>query len=330
MTVAWLRGIVAAPVLPVARPLCAIAMLFATGCVQEADAGGEPGAVQLTSELGHAYSSLPDTLGTLEAADSLLAARPGETEAVLEAAAAHAALWRYREAIALYDSAIALDPTDWRPWRFRGHRHISLRDLEPAVRDLEEAWRLDSLSFDVAYHLGLAHYLSGHWNDAADAYARCMDLASDSAALALDAAGALPAGFRACTDMATVDNDRVAMTEWRWRALRRGGRLDEARRLIEGIQDDMDVGTNASYHQLLLMHRGDRPVDAVFDTTRLTGNQFETIGYGVAVHRLTEGDTAAALDLMRRIVERGDRWQAFGFIAAEQDLLRLAQADTAR
>ncbi len=78
------------------------------------------------------------------------------------------------------------------------------------------------------------------------------------------------------------------------------------------------------------MHKGLRDRAAVFDTTRLNGNQFETIGYGVAVQLLTDGDTAAAVDLMRRIVRRGDRWQAFGFIASEQDLLRLGGPDTLR
>jgi tetratricopeptide (TPR) repeat protein len=298
--------------------VCALAYACEAGA-----RSGVPEAPQFVSPLGPTYFSLPDTLDTLPAADSVMAASPGDIEAVLEAAAARGALWRYREAIALYDSAIAIEADDWRPWRFRGHRHISLREFDDAVRDLEEATRLESLSFDVAYHLGLARYLQGEWDLAADAYARCMDLAADSAALALNASAEVPAGFRACMDMATVDNDRVAMTEWRWRALRRAGRMAEADSLLGDIHADMDVGTNASYHRLLLLHKGERTMDVVFDTTRFTGNQFETVGYGVAVHRLTAGDTAGALDIMRRIVQRGDRWQAFGFIAAEQDLLRL-------
>jgi tetratricopeptide (TPR) repeat protein len=276
---------------------------------------------ELVSPLGHAYLALGDSTGAIAAADSVLATRPADVEAVLDAAAARAARWRYAEAIVLYDSAIALAPEDWRPWRFRGHRHVSLRRFDQAVTDLTRASTLDSLSFDVAYHLGLALYLRGEFDAAADAYGDCMRLAAAPSARA--PAADAPVGFRSCAGMADVDNDRVAVTEWRWRALRRAGRMAEADALLDGIEEDMDVGTNRSYHALLLLHKDARTTDEVFDTTQLTGNQFETIGYGVAVDWLTEGDTARAIDLMRRIVERGDRWQAFGFIAAEADLVRL-------
>ncbi len=298
-----------------------LALLLLVACTATGDApAGEP---ELQSPLGRAYFALEDTTGSIAQADSALRDRPGDLDRLLAAAAARAALWQYNDAIEIYDSAIALYPSDWRAWRFRGHRHISLRRFDQAVQDLERARTLDSLSFDVAYHLGLAHFLRGDWDAAAEAYGRCMRLAGDSAALALR--DGLPQGFRSCTDMATVDNDRVAMAEWRWRALRRGGQMEEAARLLDGIHPDMDVGTNASYHDLLLMHKGARAVDVVFDTTRLTGNQFETIGYGVAVQWLTEGDTTRALGLLRRIVEDGERWQAFGFIAAEADLVRLGR-----
>lgn len=300
---------------PIPILLCAA---LAGACEASATPDMDP---ELVSPLGHAYFALADTAGSIAAADSVRATRPGDIEALLDAGAARAARWRYAEAISLYDSAIALAPQDWRPWRHRGHRHISLRRFDDAVRDLRRAHELDSLSFDVAYHLGLAHYLRGDFSDAADAYAACMRLADQPDAA--ERAAALPAGFRSCMDMATVDNDLVAITEWRWRALRRAGRAAEADRLLQRIRPDMDVGSNRAYHALLLLHRDLQDVDAVFDTTRLTGNEFETIGYGVAVDWLTEGDTARALDLMRRIVERGDRWQAFGFIAAESDLVRL-------
>ena len=294
-----------------------LVLLLLTACQEATPTPGQP---ELVSALGRTHFAQEDTAGSIEDADSVLRAQPDDIDALLSAAGARAAVWRYHEAIALYDSAVALHPTDWRPWRFRGHRHISLRQLDAALQDLERARQLDSLSFDVAYHLGLARYLKGDWESAADEYARCMRLAESPDAPAVSAA--LPTGFRACTNVGVVDNDRVAITEWRWRALRRAGRIDEAMQLLDSIDADMDIGTNASYHALLLMHKGERNVEQVFDTT-VVSEQFETIGYGVAVHWLTEGDTARALELMRRIVTRGDRWQSFGFIAAESDLLRL-------
>lgn len=273
---------------------------------------------ELISPLGREYFALEDTAQAIAEADSALRENPGDLELLLAAAAARAAHWQYGAAIELYDSAIARHPDDWRAWRFRGHRHISLRRFDQAVRDLQQAHARDSASFDVAYHLGLAYYLTGQYDEAADAYAHCMDMAEGAAAPEIRSAA-----LRTCMGIADVDNDRVAMAEWRWRALRRAGRRVEAEELLESIHSDMEVGTNGSYYALLLLHKGERSLAEVFDTTRLTANQFETIGYGVAVQWLTDGDTARALDLMRRVVERGDRWQAFGFIASERDLLAL-------
>lgn len=300
---------------PVRRCSVLFLGLALAGCDSASSAEREP---ELVSALGRAYYALEDTADLIGAADAVRRDNPDDLESILAAAARRATLWQYGAAIELYDTAIARYPDDWRAWRFRGHRHISLRRFDQAVRDLEQAVVRDSVSFDVAYHLGLAYYLSGQYDAAEDAYARCMLLAEDPAARAMETSTR-----RTCMGIADVDNDRVAITEWRWRALRRAGRHAEASELLRDIHADMDVGTNASYHALLLLHKGERTVEEVFDPTRLTGNQFETIGYGVAVQWLTDGDSARALDLMRRLVDRGDRWQAFGFIAAERDLLAL-------
>jgi tetratricopeptide (TPR) repeat protein len=274
---------------------------------------------------GRAWFSLPDTSGAIARADSALSTSPNDVEKTLAAAAARAAVWRYCEAIELYTRAVELAPNDWRPYRFRGHRYISLRRLDEAVRDLERAAALDSLSFDVAYHLGLAYYLRGDYARAAEVYGRCMGLAEKPDAIQLERSGRLPQGFRSCMRMASNDDDRVAMADWRYRALRRAGRDDDARRLLDTIRGDMNVGVNTSYLQALLFYKGVRTEGEILDPRRITGNQLETIGYGVANFHLAQGDTARALSLMRRIASDDSRWQAFGFIAAETDLQRLSE-----
>ena len=55
-------------------------------------------------------------------------------------------------------------------------------------------------------------------------------------------------------------------------------------------------------------------------------NSFATTGFGVANWYLLEGDNEAALELIRRIVD-GDPWNAFGYIAAETELLRLQEEE---
>jgi imidazolonepropionase-like amidohydrolase len=278
---------------------------------------------ELVSPLGlGAYHALPDTAGALAAAEAALAAG-ADADRLLAAAAALAGLWRYGDAIRVYDRAIATAPGDWRAYRFRGHRRISLRRFDAAVRDLERARELAPHSFDVSYHLALAYYLRGEFAAAADEYARCMGLAEDPAALALLREGRLPQGFRACMHMAEADNDRVAMAEWRWRALRRAGRDAEAARLLDTIRPDMQVTSNRAYLETLLYHRGLLDEATLMDPATLTENRFETLGYAIAVGHLLDGRPERARRLLDAIVERGDRWNAFGFIAAEADLLRM-------
>ncbi|MDQ8165896.1 MAG: hypothetical protein P3A28_09100, partial [Gemmatimonadota bacterium] len=51
-------------------------------------------------------------------------------------------LGRLRESIAVYTRGIELYPND--PWmyRHRGHRYVSVREFDNAIRDLERAWTL--------------------------------------------------------------------------------------------------------------------------------------------------------------------------------------------
>jgi tetratricopeptide (TPR) repeat protein len=300
------------------------ALLAALGAPLAAQQAGraEP---ELVSPLGRSFYALPDTAGAIARADAALAASPWSADALLAAAAARAGVWRYGEAIALYTRGIERYPDDWRFHRFRGHRYISTRRFDEAVRDLERAAALDSLSFDVAYHLGLAHYLQGDFERAAQVYGRCMDLAESEAALALERSGQLPQGFRSCMAMAANDNDRVAMADWRYRALRRAGRHEEAARLLETIHPDMRVGSNATYLETLLFYKGLKPEEEILDPSRFTGNQLETITYAVANWHQIEGDTARAHAMFQRIVDEGSQWSAFGYIGAETELRRMGR-----
>ena len=51
-------------------------------------------------------------------------------------------MWRYREAIEIYTKGIALHPTNALFYRHRGHRYITVRELDRAVADLARAAEL--------------------------------------------------------------------------------------------------------------------------------------------------------------------------------------------
>ncbi len=225
-------------------------------------------------------------------------------------------LWRYREAIAAFTRAIELDPDDPRPYRHRGHRYVSIRELDLAIADLEYAKGLaaphpdkvepdgqpnaagiptSTLKSNIGYHLGLAWFLKGDFAEAERCYRDCLEFADYS------------------------DDMWVATGDWLVMTLRRQGRFDEAREFLTTMSD-REILENEAYRDRLKMYAGElAPAEllgAGDDDVAIA-----TYGYGVAEFLLTEGETDRALDLMKKVT-MGRYWPAFGFIAAEAELCR--------
>ena len=224
---------------------------------------------------------------------------------------------QFREAIQIFTRGIDRHPNDARMYRHRGHRYITTRRFDLAVADLERAAELvrgkpdevepDGLpnarniptgttQFNIWYHLGLAHYLRGDYRKALAAYAECMKVSRNA-------------------------DTRVATSHWMYMTLRRLGREQDANAVLVPITRDVDVIEDEAYHRLLLMYKGELPVDSLVPpvpapVTDVAG------AYGVANWYLYNRRTDEAERLYRRILARG-QWPAFGYIAAEADLVAL-------
>ena len=288
---------------------------------------GEPG-VQAVSFLGDSLTPprAPDSLRTrqraqLDSAHAAVMADPDDPEAWIWLGRRLGYLGYYREAIAAYTAALARWPDEPRLLRHRGHRWISVRQLDSAVHDLAGAAQLtydapdavepdgqpnargvptSTLQFNIWYHLGLAYYLRGDFQGALRAYRECRNVSGNADAL-------------------------VATSHWLYMTLRRLGDLEAANRVLEPITADMDVIENGAYHRLLLMYRSEMvPADLLTEAEAGDGIQNATVGYGGGNWWLYNGDTARAVDLFRRIVA-GPEWAAFGHIAAEAELARLGR-----
>lgn len=245
---------------------------------------------------------------------------PNEVNNIIWLGRRTAYLGRFRDAIAIFSTGIQNHPEDARLYRHRGHRYITLRVFELAVSDLTYAASLmrkrddqtepdglpnarniptGTLKFNIWYHLGLAYYLMGDLEAARRAY-------------------------RECLKVSTSPDMRCATSHWYYMTLRRLGRNGEARALLKPIRRDLDVIENRSYLRLLLMYKGELPVDSLLAPG--AGDQAAlddaTIGYGVANWHLYNGRAAAAESLFRRVVA-GPQWPAFGAIAAEAELKRM-------
>jgi tetratricopeptide (TPR) repeat protein len=298
-----------------------------SGAIRTASPTVLPPGVQAISFLGDTLRSLPLSAATRERYERQLAdARtayehtPTNADSIIWFGRRLAYLGRIREAIDVYTRGIALYPEN--PWlyRHRGHRYLSVRDIDRAAADLERATALVSgkpdeiepdgqpnarnmpigtLHSNIAYHLGLAYYLRADFARAVEVYRRELQEARN-------------------------DDRRVSTAHWLYMSLRRLGRDREAAEVLTPISRQMNVIENDTYHRLLLMYKGELPVDSVLVVSP-SGEMSvtdATAAYGVGNWHYYNGRRAEAERVFRRILA-GGQWGAFGYITAEAELARM-------
>ena len=230
----------------------------------------------------------------------------------------------YGEAIRVFSDGLAPNqlPDSYRLLRHRGHRFITRRNFDGAIGDLSRAAELiegvpdeiepDGMPNDkniprstthtnIYYHLGLAYYLKGDFESSAGAYRKCLAFS-------------------------TNDDMRCAAAYWLYLSLRRSNDADGAQAVLDPIHDDMDIIENFSYHKLLLLYKGETTTGELLGSADEGSIDDATLGYGIAAWHLVNDDTDQALEICRRIVD-GPAWPAFGHIAAEAELARVARPD---
>ena len=304
------------PLLLVLVPACGGGDQDADSDGNAAVAGLQPGQ-QAVSLFGEPLFEQDDTTGAIAEADAALAEAPEDVDLLIAAGRVRRNFWQYRQAMELYSRAIGLAPEDWRAYRFRGHRHISVREFDAAVVDLEAARERAPMNWDVAYHLGLAYFLEGRFEDAAQEYQRCIDLADSAEARAAQADD-----FRSCSQNAADPESFVAMTEWAVRANLRAGRDAIVEELLATVTPELEVSENIAYYHDLLMYKGLMTPDELLDPGPDAPYRRETVGYGVANWMIAQGDTVGAIELLEDLVE-DPWWPGFGRISAEVELYRL-------
>ena len=235
-------------------------------------------------------------------------------------------LGRYGESIDWYTARLADFPDSVRLRRHRGHRYLSTRMIDDAIADFEDAWKLADGTLDeiepdgapnelgiprstthtnVLYHLGLARYVKGEFEEASRVWKDCLDRCSN-------------------------DDMRVATLNWYLHALRRSGNDGAARALLVPLRTMDDVIENHAYRRIVLFQErltrratGD---DVSIDEFELGEALDASYAYGYATARWCDGEIGPAETIWRRIVDETP-WNAFGHLAAEAELARLAVAD---
>jgi hypothetical protein len=113
----------------------------------------------------------------------------------------------------------------------------------------------------------------------------------------------------------------VATSDWLYMTLRRMGREEEARRVLEPIRADMEILENDAYLRRLLMYKGELAAESLLNPEGADALTLATQGYGVGNWHLYNGRPEQARRIFQQILD-GNYWAAFGYIAAEAELAR--------
>jgi tetratricopeptide (TPR) repeat protein len=267
----------------------AIALAPALGARQS----GLP-SVQYRSPEGVEYRSLPDT-DAVRSARAALEAEPRNVARIIDLGVAQSGARQFRAAIATFTRGLELEPANALLLRWRGHRYLSVRELDRASADLTRGGAIDNTIYGIWYHLGVVQYLRGDFAEAAASFARAQPIAPDAGELA-------------------------GSTDWLWMSLSRAGRGVEAKAMLDRRPDSKPV-TNA-YTRRLQLYRGEIAPDAVLTPADTDDVQIATLAYGLGNWFLVRGDKAQARTWFERSIQSGG-WPAFGFIASEVELRRL-------
>lgn len=245
-----------------------------------------------------------------------LEANPDSLELIIWYGRRQAYLGRHLEAINVYSAGLEKYPTSYRLRRHRGHRYITTRQLSKAIEDFEmaayyslnapnsiepdgipneENQPLGNDKFNIWYHYGLTHYLSGRYDKAISAYKKCMEYS---------------------------DNDDLlsATSYWLYMTYKKIGNPELAEPILETVTDEMTIIENDTYLDLLLLFKGDKSVEELEQKAFSVDGEIDpTMGYGIGNWYQQQGDTEKANETFLKVLE-SPKWDAFGYISAEAEL----------
>ena len=201
---------------------------------------------------------------------------------------------KMQESVEAFSRAIASDRFNSLYYRHRGHRLLSRWEISNAIADFSIGAELDPDNWDILYHLGLAYFLVGSYENAKKAYCRCLELT-------------------------VSDVKRVAIVNWYWITLMKLGKCDEANIMLnENIKHGMEVDYNIPYYNLTLMYKGDVSPKELLAIDDMKDVEKITMAYGIAGYYYLSGNIDKGNKVINMILDYKEMslHYAFAYIAA--------------
>jgi len=243
---------------------------------------------------------------------------PSNIENIIWYARFTAYIGNYRESIEIYSEALKKYPNEPRLYRHRGHRYITIRELDKAISDLTRAASLiegkenqveedgmpnaqnipvSTLHGNIYYHLGLAYYLINEQETAVKSFKKCLETSHNP-------------------------DNVVSATHWIYMIFNKLGRKEAGENYLRNIKPGMNVIENTAYYKACLFYKGALEQKDIYPTTGESTSSNSALKYTFANWLYYNGYKENAGEILREIVA-GEDWNSFAFIAAESDLARL-------
>lgn len=285
-----------------------------------------PSSAEALSLLGDTLWTLPLDPATgpgritrLNAARAMFANNPTSVSTQLALARSLVSVGRFREAVETIGVGIEGAPLDARLYRLRGELLLWLRELPLAIKDLRrvppsrtsqaafpdivelpgEAATVAMLEYQRLLLLGFAQYCDGRFKEARESFLKAIPAAGDADELA-----------------------RLLL--WTWFAVRRTGRLQESRLVLEAVDSTWLAKSDRPEVKLLLVYKGFLPADSLrhwatarSDTLRALSSY--AVGYLYALDPARREDA----ELWLANARTARNWATMPYLAAEAELARL-------
>lgn len=224
------------------------------------------------------------------------------------------AMHRYDESIPLYTQGMERWPEEPMLYCHRGHRYLNIREFDLGMADLVKANEMKPDSSDILYHLGLAHYMKGEYEQALEAFIRGYEVTSDDADNPPTSALNL---------VASADIIRMGSVDWIYITLSRLGRFDEAEKWLDLVDPNMKAGGNMIFYLTrVLFYKGVITEEEAVARFKELGRGAHSMGYGLGQWHLARGNRNEAKEYFQGVVDGSPMWPAWAFIASEIELAR--------
>jgi tetratricopeptide (TPR) repeat protein len=300
--------------------ILAVIFLFLLSCAgNKEQVYSESPAPQALSFSGKPLFSKPAEPAVLSKSDSIIDAIKSKGEIseddFVEIGKQLVGTARYKLAVDNYSEGLSKYPDSYKLLRNRGHRFITLRQLDDAMKDLTKAEALIRSEPDVMeygldgkptatvrhqiwYHIGVCHYLNKDYGQSAAAFEKALATAGDS-------------------------KNVVGASDWLYNSYMRLGLKDKAESLLAPITPDLDTDREQAYFRRIMLYKGVIKPEELIDVRMAPDKmsvQDVTKLYGLANWYAYHGDTDTA-GLLYKTILQSDAWPGFAYAAAEKEVL---------